>query len=123
EPSMSEVNRREFVILATAAVAGCAMCDFASAAAATQPAGGTVEVGAKSDYAKDGVFDKFAKDQKIFVIRNEGKIYATTATCTHRRATLKLGKDGTITCPNHGSKFSNYGTPTKGPAKISLIRY
>ena len=105
------------------AVAACAgLCEYAGAAEAASQPTTPVDIGTMADFPKDGVFDKFAKSDKFFVIRHEGKIYATTATCSHRKANLKL-KDGTITCPNHGSRFTPQGTPTKGPAKISLMRY
>jgi nitrite reductase/ring-hydroxylating ferredoxin subunit len=135
--SDTEMNRRKFVILATvtAASTACAAC-FASAAEAPAasaeakkqegkpppPNKGTVNVGKKDKYAKDGVYDEFAKSNRVLVVRHDGKIYAPTATCTHKNAALRV-KDGVITCPNHGSKFSVQGTSTKGPAKGSLYRY
>ena len=137
--SDTEMNRRKFVILATvtAATTACSACFAPPAHAADAPAGddtkkqeakppppnkGTVNVGKKDKYAKDGVYDEFAKSNRVLVVRHEGKIYAPTATCTHKNAALRV-KDGVITCPNHGSKFSVQGTSTKGPAKGSLYRY
>ena len=135
--SDTEMNRRKFVILATvtAASTACAAC-FASAAEAPAagedakkqegkpppPNKGTVNVGKTDKYAKDGVSDEFAKSNRVLIVRHEGKIYAPTATCTHKNAALRV-KNGVITCPNHGSKFSVQGTSTKGPAKGSLYRY
>jgi nitrite reductase/ring-hydroxylating ferredoxin subunit len=134
--SETEMNRRKFVILATVAAAStaCAACFAEAADAPTTAEGkkeegkppppnkGTVNVGKKTKYAKDGVSDEFAKSNRVLVVRHEGKIYAPTATCTHKNAALKL-KDGNIVCPNHGSRFSVQGTSTKGPAKGSLYRY
>src|SRR5436189_2918600 len=128
----SEVNRREFVVL-TAAVAAaacaCAHCDLAVAGEA--PGGPTppgalektpVDVGPKSDYAKDGLIDKFAKSHRILMVTNGGKIYAPTATCTHKNAVVMV-KEGELVCRAHGSRYSKEGTVTKGPAKASLYRY
>src|SRR5918995_978902 len=131
--SEPEINRRKFVILATVAAAStaCAACFAEAAEAPTTAEGkkeegkppppnkGTVNIGKKSDYPKDGVSDKFAKSNRVLVVRHEGKIYAPTATCTHKNAALRV-KDGVLVCPNHGSRFTIQGTSTKGPAKGSL---
>ena len=138
---MSDLNRRQLIVTAavTAAAAACCACELAQAAEAeggehrggesrpaptTGPAfaKGPVDVGPKSAYSKDGVTDKFAKTNRVLVIRHEGKIYAPTATCTHKNCAVKLkGED--IVCPCHGSKYSLQGTSIKGPAKGSLYRY
>src|SRR5204863_1495523 len=76
-----------------------------------------------ADFPTDGIInDKLSKTQRILVVRNEGKIYALNSTCTHKNAAV-LAKGTEIVCPNHGSRFSLYGTATKGPAKASLTRY
>jgi nitrite reductase/ring-hydroxylating ferredoxin subunit len=128
---MSELNRRQFVAFAAsaAACACCATCGIAGAAekpgsapASAAMAKTPVDVGPKTDFATDGITDKFAKSHRVLIVRHEGKIYAPTATCTHKNSALKL-KDGELVCPSHGSKYSVQGTPTKGPAKGSLFRY
>ena len=136
-----EMNRRNFVALTVAAAAATA-CARECTLAADAPAGegkekespkppppnvGTVNVGKKTKYDKDGVSDEFAKEKRVLVIRHQGKIYAPTATCTHRNCAVKLKenakKEKEIACGCHGSKFSVQGTSTKGPAKGSLYRY
>jgi cytochrome b6-f complex iron-sulfur subunit len=126
-----DLNRREFVTLATVAAAACACACCGETALAGEPPGPTpptalqktpVDVGPKADYAKDGVIDKFAKSHRVLVVTNEGKIYAICGTCTHKNCATRV-KEGIITCPCHGSKFSNQGTVTKGPAKASLFRF
>ena len=128
---MSDLNRRQFVVAATAAAAcACCFCETADAAedaASPAAAGGSgpIEVGTKADYPKDGTInDKLAKPKelRVLVVRNEGKIYAMTSTCTHKNCAVK-NKNGEIVCPCHGSKYSLHGTSTKGPAKGSLTRY
>jgi cytochrome b6-f complex iron-sulfur subunit len=63
----------------------------------------------------------------VLVVRHQGKIYAPTATCTHKNCAVKLKenakKEKEIVCPCHGSKFTVQGTSLKGPAKGSLYRY
>jgi len=132
---MSDLNRRDFVSLAVVATAAACACSAEAqeaaeegkeeqkpAAKAPPPNVGTVNVGPKSKYDKDGVSDEFAKKNRVLVVRHEGRIYAPTATCTHKNCAVKL-KDDVIVCPCHGSKFSMQGTSTKGPAKGSLYRY
>jgi cytochrome b6-f complex iron-sulfur subunit len=139
--SETEMNRRSFVVLTVAAAAAttaCACeCTLAADAAADgkqkestkapPPNVGTVNVGKKSKYDKDGVSDEFAKKNRVLVVRHGGKIYAPTATCTHKNCAVKLKenakKEKEIVCPCHGSKFTVQGTSLKGPAKGSLYRY
>jgi Rieske Fe-S protein len=121
---MSDVNRREFVTLTVAVVAGACACGGSVADAAEAPVQKKTpfDAGPKSGYSKDGVTDTWTKSERILVIRNEGKIYAPTSTCTHKNCAVKA-KDGGIVCPCHGSKYSLQGTATKGPAKGSLFRF
>ena len=125
---MSNLNRRQFVAAAAAMACGAAMpCQWCMGAEAEQPKDDkpqstTVDAGALSDYAKDGVWDKFAKSDKVLIVRHEGKLFAPSATCTHKKYTLRL-KEGVIVCPGHGSRFTEMGVPIKGPAKVPLFRY
>ena len=112
-----DLSRRQFV-LAAAATCACAICPSLAEA---QPAGGAIDVGPLSAIPT-GVTTKWVKTSKFFLVRSEGKVYAPSATCTHKRATL--GAEGsTIVCENHGSTFSLDGAVTKGPARRSLPRY
>ena len=131
--SSQEVNRREFVTLATVAAAtACACTCGAEFALGGEPPGPTpkgalektpVDVGPKADYAKDGAVDKFSKSHRIMMVTAGGKIYAFCSTCTHKNCPTKAGKDSQeIACGCHGSKFSLQGTPVKGPAKVALHR-
>ncbi|MBC8107398.1 MAG: Rieske (2Fe-2S) protein [Anaerolineae bacterium] len=130
------MNRREFVVLSSVVAAGCA-CAFCGAEAsaapeptskpASKPAAGAtgpgkVDIGKLSDYSADGITEKFMRPNKFAVVRTDGKIFATSARCTHKASPLRV-KDGHFACPSHGSEFSTQGTVTKGPAKDSLVRY
>jgi Rieske Fe-S protein len=129
---MSDLNRRDFVVAAGAVVAAAAACACccegalaaeAPTSAPSASSSGPVDVGTKADYPKDGTInDKLTKSNRVIVVRNEGKIYAMNSTCTHKNCAVK-DKNGEIVCPCHGSKYSLYGTSTKGPAKGSLFRY
>jgi len=127
------LNRRDFVKAAAAAVAVCAClgCGAEALAAPGQggaksapgATGGSVDVGAITDYAKDGfINDKFIKSNRLIVARNDGKIYAFSAVCTHKFNTLTVAGDHLV-CNKHHSEFSAQGTVTKGPANASLVRY
>ena len=142
---MSEMNRREFVVLSSVVAAGCAACAFCGADAlaapppATKPsskpaagagagasavatAPGKVDIGKLSDYSADGITEKFMRPNKFAVVRADGKLFATSSRCTHKFSPLRV-KDGHFACPSHGSEFSTQGTVTKGPAKDSLVRF
>jgi Rieske Fe-S protein len=112
------MNRRQFVVISAAAAAACACAPELAAAAP----GGTVDVGTADDFKSDGAVDKFAKTNRILVIRQGERLYATTATCTHRNCVIKPVA-GDLRCPCHGSRFDLAGTVTRGPAKAPLPRY
>jgi cytochrome b6-f complex iron-sulfur subunit len=118
-----QFNRREFVIAGAAAAAAWARIDpFAPHTCAAAPAAsGSVDVGTAADYAHDGAFDKFAKSNRVMLIRKGDRLYATTATCTHKDCIVKHVQ-GEIRCPCHGSRFDLDGDVTKGPAKSPLPR-
>jgi Rieske Fe-S protein len=123
---MSDLNRRQFVVAAACAAGACLMCGGSALAdAASQPNNSSapekVDVGTVADYPKDGVSDKFAMSNHILVGRENGKIFAMSARCTHKGATV-VTKNGELLCPKHGSHFDNDGKPTKGPAKAALFR-
>ncbi len=135
-----DLNRRQFVAATAALACATVACECCAAEAEadakdkeqkeekedkenkSKPQSKSVDAGALTEYAKDGITDKFAKADKVMLIRHEGKLYAPSAICSHKRCTIKV-KDAVLTCPCHGSKFTNLGVPTKGPAKVPLFRY
>src|SRR5688572_2267539 len=123
---MSQMNRRQFVVIAAgAAAAACACAGGLGEEALAAPSGGggtKVDVGTPADYPSDGVSEKFAKPNKVLVVRGGGRLYAISALCTHKACLVKV-KDGVLKCPCHGSAFGNDGKPTAGPAKAALFRY
>jgi len=125
---MSELTRRHFIALVTCA--GAAVCCGATDVLADEKADTsldgaaptTLDAGPITGYKTDGITDTFARSHRAFIIREAGRIYAASSVCTHKKQRLRL-KDGVISCPSHGSKFSEHGTVIKGPAKYSLPRY
>src|SRR5207244_358997 len=116
------INRREFA-LATAALAACACAGIGiDSARAVAVSSGPVDVGAAGDYPSDGAVDKFARSNRIIVVRQGERLYATTATCTHRDCVVKPVQ-GDLRCPCHGSRFDLAGAVIKGPARAPLPRY
>src|SRR4051794_32247361 len=96
---MQEMNRREFVIASTIAAAACAACTCleAEAAPTTAPTG-PIDAGELASFAGDKITDKFApKPTSFFIIRSGDRLYAPSATCTHKSCNLKL-RDSMMAC-------------------------
>lgn len=109
----TEIDRRRFLALVTA---GLAMVQKSAAAA---PKGHLIDAGPANVYAADGIYDKF-RDQGFFLVRANGKLVALSSYCTHRICKLTPQIDHTFQCKCHGSKFTEEGKVTDGPAKRDL---
>jgi cytochrome b6-f complex iron-sulfur subunit len=131
---MELLNRREVLAVAAAAC----VCSVAGPAAlwaddpATQPTSqpSTLDVGAKTDYATDGITSTWLTTNKVAIIRNNNKLYASTGVCTHRGCTVRAPGATTepdrpyaFRCPCHGATYDMDGKVTKGPARKSLARF
>jgi nitrite reductase/ring-hydroxylating ferredoxin subunit len=123
---MTEMNRREFVAAVACAACLCGMGEMGHVLAddTTQPST-TLDVGAKSDYATDGITTTWiGQPNRVIIIRHDGKIYASTSVCPHRQVTIMESDDkNSFECPRHHSMFDIEGNVTKGPAKKGLARY
>lgn len=123
---MADLNRRNFIRTAAGATVSLVVLGAAEdllAQATSAPASTTVDIGKPADYAKDTISTKFAKDDKILIANSNGRIYALTAVCTHRKATITQTKDNQFRCPSHGSMFDITGKRTAGPATAPLARH
>ncbi|HZK80153.1 MAG TPA: Rieske (2Fe-2S) protein [Humisphaera sp.] len=131
EETRTELNRRNF-LAAAAVTCGCALtCPFALGADddddgdddVPKVAMGPVDIGLAGDFAKDGSYDKWIKERHMIVFRENGKLYATTAICTHKQALLKI-MDNQIYCPRHKSRFTFEGQPAPKPTtgRIGLAK-
>lgn len=82
-----------------------------------------VKVGLPEGYEEGKVIEKY-KDQNIWVVRYEGKIYALSTTCTHLGCTPNwLESAQKFKCPCHGSGFYISGINFEGPAPRPLERW
>lgn len=125
------MNRRE--VLTAAMVAAAAICtlDTCEKAAAQnappqQPPTSLpviVDVGAKSQFDKDAIFDKWSHSNRIMIVRGDHKIYAISATCTHRGCIVKPVDDSGFACPCHHAAYDLTGVVTHRPARFPLQHY
>jgi cytochrome b6-f complex iron-sulfur subunit len=62
---------------------------------------------------------------RIIVAKStSGAFLAVSQACTHQGTSVTYnGNEGVFFCPNHGSKFSETGVVTVGPAAAPLTRY
>jgi len=111
------LNRRQFLLLTAAFAAGCETAKNPGATAAARER--VVNAGPASDYAAEGVYGRF-HDQGFFVVRRDGKLFALSAFCTHRKCRLTAKTDRSFFCPCHGSMFDPGGRVVKGPARRDL---
>jgi Rieske Fe-S protein len=108
------ISRRQFLILTASVVAGCKTGGNFAANEERM-----VNAGSVSRYAADGIYNYF-RDQGFFVIRKDGKLFALSAFCTHRKCKLTAEPDRSFYCKCHGSTFDPGGHVTEGPATRDL---
>ena len=108
-----KLNRRQFLLLTAGLAAGCQTAKDVGVSARTANAGSA------SDFAHDGVYNNF-RDAGFFLIRRDGKLFALSAICTHRKCKLNVERDKSFYCKCHGSTFDSNGHVTEGPAKRDL---
>lgn len=82
-----------------------------------------IKVGFPDSFEEGKVVERF-KDQNTWIVRNEGKIYALSTTCTHLGCTPNwLEREQKFKCPCHGSGFYISGINFEGPAPRPLERW
>ena len=111
------ISRRKFLVVASCACAAGGACR--ALAEEAKP----VDIGTASDFPKDGISDRFT-GQDFFVVRREGRLYATTSICSHMAEPLLVdaGDTSRIKCSGHESVFDSEGRVMVGPATKSLVR-
>ncbi len=112
------LNRRDFLALAASAALAASFQGVAAAASSDR----VIDAGPLSAYAADGVYPAF-RDNGFFIVKKDGKFFALSSMCTHRRCKIKAEPDRSFYCPCHGSTFTPGGKVTKGPAKADLPVY
>jgi Rieske Fe-S protein len=117
------LNRRQFLLLTAGAGAltGCQTGGDGGASAMPQMER-IVNAGPAGNYAANGVYDSF-RDQGFFVVRQDGKLFALSAICTHKFCKLRAETNHSFYCKCHGSTFDPNGRVTTGPAKRDLPIY
>jgi len=114
------LNRREFVILTCAMAGGCAAeSSSKNGPIVLRPV--SIDAGPVTDYASDGVYDRFRKES-FFIVRRGSELMVLSAYCTHRACKLRAEPDNSFYCKCHGSTFNPQGTVTEGPATRNLPR-
>lgn len=84
----------------------------------------TFKAGVPSDYAIGEVSAKYKQEQRVWIVREEGGLYAIFAKCTHLGCTPRwLGSESKFKCPCHGSGFFKSGLNFEGPAPRPLDRF
>ena len=79
--------------------------------------------GKPSDFVEGEVSEKYKEEQRVWILRGEGRIIAIQAICTHLGCTPRwLGLEGKFKCPCHGSGFKKDGINFEGPAPRPLER-
>jgi cytochrome b6-f complex iron-sulfur subunit len=84
---------------------------------------GKVKVGFPDNFEEGKVEEKF-KDKNMWIVKDQGKIYALSTTCTHLGCTPNwLEREQKFKCPCHGSGFYKSGINFEGPAPRPLERW
>ena len=81
------------------------------------------KAGLPTDFAIGEVSEKYKKEQRVWIIRDEEGLYALFAKCTHLGCTPRwLTAENKFKCPCHGSGFYRDGVNFEGPAPRPLER-
>jgi cytochrome b6-f complex iron-sulfur subunit len=87
----------------------------------TPPA--TFKAGLPTDYAVGEVSERFKKEFRVWIVRNEEGFYAIFAKCTHLGCTPRwLAAENKFKCPCHGSGYYKSGVNFEGPAPRPMDR-
>jgi cytochrome b6-f complex iron-sulfur subunit len=81
------------------------------------------KAGFPNSYRVGEVSDRWQKDFRVWVIRQDDGLYALIAICTHLGCTPRwLEAENKFKCPCHGSGFHRDGINFEGPAPRPLER-
>jgi cytochrome b6-f complex iron-sulfur subunit len=84
----------------------------------------TFKAGFPDQYERGQVVERFKQEFGVWIVRDQGKIFALSTTCTHLGCTPNwLEAEQKFKCPCHGSGFQKDGTNFEGPAPRPLERY
>ncbi len=71
---------------------------------------------------KAGIDARWLTSGGFFLVRDNGRIFAVTSTCSHQSCPL-AAKGSEYVCPCHGSRFTPAGKVLVGPATTPLPRF
>lgn len=81
------------------------------------------KAGKPNEYLPMTVSEKYKDEQRVWICRDEEKLYALLAICTHLGCTPRwLPAEAKFKCPCHGSGFHMDGVNFEGPAPRPLER-
>ena len=81
------------------------------------------KAGFPNDFAIGEVSEKFKKEFRVWIVRNEAGFYAIYAKCTHLGCTPRwLAAENKFKCPCHGSGYYKDGVNFEGPAPRPMDR-
>lgn len=84
----------------------------------------TFKAGFPADYPVGEVSEKYKKDFRVWIVREDAGFYAVFAKCTHLGCTPRwLAAEAKFKCPCHGSGFFKSGLNFEGPAPRPLDRF
>ena len=87
------------------------------------PPPSTFKAGFPNDFAIGEVSEKFKKEFRVWLVRNEEGFYAIFAKCTHLGCTPRwLAAEDKFKCPCHGSGYTPEGVNFEGPAPRPMDR-
>src|SRR5215831_10584652 len=98
---MRYINRRDFLVMGAAAACGCV---GGCASMTSAPEGGRVDAGPIDQYQAEGATDRLAKSDHVILVRENGRLYACTALCTHKAGVIEI-TDSQLRCPRHGALY------------------
>jgi cytochrome b6-f complex iron-sulfur subunit len=83
----------------------------------------TFKAGFPNDYAIGEVSEKYKREFRVWIVRNEVGFYAIFAKCTHLGCTPRwLAAENKFKCPCHGSGYYKSGINFEGPTPRPLER-
>ncbi len=81
------------------------------------------KVGLPTQYTEGEVVERY-KDQNAWIVKQDGKLFALSTTCTHLGCTPNWQEaNKKFKCPCHGSGFHITGVNFEGPAPRPLERW
>jgi cytochrome b6-f complex iron-sulfur subunit len=121
-------RRDAMSVAASGAILGCIACSAGAMVRLLFPRvlfepPTTFKAGFPDEYIVGEVSEKWMKSQRVWIVREESRIYALLGICTHLGCTPRwLGAEAKFKCPCHGSGYTKDGVNFEGPTPRPLER-